>query len=212
MSDDKLLKKCVHLQIQMHRDGNKKNWLGKVYSVLDSCAIDYEMYNVEALNLDDISTKVKLKLYELEQDKLIDSINNSNQQPKLRTYKLFKTDCRLEPYLLLKQNRKIMTKISRFRTSSHSLRIETGRHQKPIIPAPDRICEKCSLNIVEDEIHCLVVCPSNKIYRDKLFICASKLIDNFQSLDDIGKFVAIMNCKEPELLLSLGKFLQLADV
>ena len=92
----------------------------------------------------------------------INEINDNSQQPKLRTYKLFKTDCRIEPYLALQKSRKVLTKIARFRTSSHSLKIETGRHHKPIIPAPNRICEKCTSNFVEDEIHCLIVCPGNE--------------------------------------------------
>jgi len=78
---------------------------------------------------------VKLRLYEAEHERLINEINDSSQQPKLRTYKLFKTDCRIEPYLALQQSRKVLTKIARFRTSSHSLKIETGRHHTPIIPA-----------------------------------------------------------------------------
>ena len=148
----------------------------------------------------------------MEQSKLIDSINDSSQQPKLRTYKLFKTDCRLEPYLTLKLDRKLLTKIARFRTSSHSLRIETGRHKRPIVPAPKRICEKCTLDLVEDEIHCLIVCPSNTIQRNSLFLIATKVIENFQTLDDISKFTTIMECRQPELLSELGKFLKHADV
>ena len=41
---------------------------------------------------------------------------------------------------------------ARFRISSHNLRIETGRHEKPKIPSEDRTCLKCNLNEVEDEI------------------------------------------------------------
>ena len=151
-------------------------------------------------------------LYEYEQKNLINTINDSSQQPKLRTYKLFKTECRVEPYLEIIQNRKLFTKIARFRTSSHNLRIETGRHHKPIIPAPNRICDKCTLNNVEDEIHCLIVCPGNDTLRANLFSIATKYIHNYLSLDDISKFTELMTNKEPEILHSLGKFLLQADV
>ena len=109
-------------------------------------------------------------------------------------------------------DRKLLREITRFRTSSHSLRIETGRHQKPIVPAPKRICVKCTLDLVEDEIHCLIVCPSNSIQRNSLFLIATKIIENFQTLDDISKFTTIMECRQPELLSELGKFLKHADV
>ena len=112
----------------------------------------------------------------------------------------------------MQQSHKVLTKIARFRTSSHSLKIETGRHYKPIIPAPNRICEKCTLDFVEDEIHCLIVCPGNEQHRVNLFLNATKIINNFLSLDDITKFTAIMTNKEPELLSNIGKFLLQADV
>ena len=211
--DDSLLKKCLNLQKGIYRNAvNGNNWFNKVCHVLNSCNIEYDISNLSNFNIVNISKKVKLRLYEAEHERLINEINDSSQQPKLRTYKLFKTDCRIEPYLALQQSRKVLTKIARFRTSSHSLKIETGRHHKPIIPAPNRICEKCTSNFVEDEIHCLIVCPGNEQHRVNLFLNATKFINNFLSLDDITKFTAIMTNKEPDLLSSLGKFLLQADV
>ena len=81
----------------------------------------------------------------------------------------------------------MINKIARFRTSSHNLRIETGRHQRPQILAANRVCEKCDLNEVEDEIHCLIVCPNNSLCRNDLFLDAIKYIDNFIDLDEEHK-------------------------
>jgi len=103
----------------------------------------------------------------------MDGINDTATQTKLRTYKLFKKDFRLETYLTLDLNKKIYTKIARFRCSSHSLRIETGRHEKPKVPIEDRICDKCPDNEVEDELRCLMICIHHNHSRTPLLTAAS---------------------------------------
>ena len=113
----------------------------------------------------------------------------------------------MTPGSLKRRNR-----ITRFRTSPPNLRIETGRHEIPKLPVENRICNKCSLNEVEDEIHCLLVCPNQGVVREMLFDLASNTVPNFQQLSNHDKFVAIMTTREPELLKLIGKFLLSADV
>ena len=76
----------------------------------------------------------------------------------------------------------------------------------------NRLCNKCNLNAVEDEIHCLILCPSNSISRDHLFNVTKRYITNLDNLDNADKFKAIMTSKEPEMIMELGKFLLIADV
>ena len=52
-----------------------------------------------------------------------------------------------------------MSTIARFRMSSHTLAIETGRHAKPKIAKEERKCRCCNLDYVEDEKHFLLKCP-----------------------------------------------------
>ena len=49
--------------------------------------------------------------------------------------------------------------ISKFRLSSRSLRIETGRHGQNRIAKKQRFCLAYNMNEVEDEYHFLLVCP-----------------------------------------------------
>ena len=72
----------------------------------------------------------------------LNNINDSESHPKLRTYCRFKMEFRKEPYLY-QVNRTYLNAISRFRTSSHCLHIETGRHTKPITPVENRTCNFC---------------------------------------------------------------------
>ncbi len=50
--------------------------------------------------------------------------------PKLRTYKLFKQEYKLENYLLQLKDLRYIKVLITFRISSHSLRIETDRYER----------------------------------------------------------------------------------
>ena len=47
---------------------------------------------------------------------------------------------------------------SKFRVRNHNLKIETGRFTIPKTPEDLRICDHCSLNSVENEMHVLFHC------------------------------------------------------
>ena len=113
----------------------------------------------------------------------------------------------MEPYLFIGLPRKHYTNIARFRTSSHNLRIESGRHEKPKLPADRRTCLKCNQGI-EDEIHCMLICPAHSQERQELFNVCEQYIQNFNNIaDNITKFRFIMSCKEHKVLKALGRFL-----
>ena len=74
---------------------------------------------------------------------------------RLAMYRQIKKDIVCEPYLLEK-NWRLRQATTRFRTSTHNLAIETGRHNRTS-PA-DRLCTICHAGQVEDELH-LFQCP-----------------------------------------------------
>jgi len=149
----------------------------------------------------------KLNLNTNEQSRILSEINDSDKQPKLRTYKLFKTNYCLEPYLTSNLPKKTYTNIARFRVSSHNLKIETGRHDKPKTPIEERKCDKCNGDEIEDELHCLIICSANVMPRIELFKKATNVIPNFFNLNNVEQFKALMANKEPELIYALGNFL-----
>jgi hypothetical protein len=51
---------------------------------------------------------------------------------------------------------------TRLRIYSHRLRLETGRYVG--LERDNRICEKCHMNVVENEIHFVIECP---FYKEK---------------------------------------------
>ena len=76
---------------------------------------------------------------------------------KLKSYRLFKKEFDIEPYLLNVRSTTLRVSMTRLRVGCHSLEIERGRYHKPqSIPVCQQLCEKC--NMIEDKIHFMCVC------------------------------------------------------
>ena len=71
----------------------------------------------------------------------------------------------------------------------------------------ERICQKCSENEIEDEIHFLFKCSENKVGREQLFLQISQKCKNFTSLSNEQKLVWMLNCEDQSILTSVGKFI-----
>jgi hypothetical protein len=73
-----------------------------------------------------------------------------------------------QAYLSLVDNVQLRKCLSRFCCFNHCLEIETSRRTKPLkTPICERLCKQCSLGVVEDEDHFLLVCPAYEHIRDK---------------------------------------------
>ncbi len=150
---------------------------------------------------------------------LINSCNSSSssssnvstqQNSKLRTYKLFKTNFNTENYLLSSNNTDMRTKFTKLRVSAHDLRIERDRYKTPRIPVELRICKHCHLNAVESEFHFVMECP---LYTEARKTTFRKLanISIFDTLGDEDKFVFIMSCNngDTEIITTVLKFISI---
>ena len=73
-----------------------------------------------------------------------------------RLFKFIKDDFKFERYLNM-NDRRLRVAITRIRLSSHLFFIERGRWSRPKVVRDNRVCDIC--NVVEDERHCLLVCP-----------------------------------------------------
>ena len=105
---------------------------------------------------------------------------------KAALYRSIKLGYRCEPYIQQTSNRHLRRVIAQFRTGSHWLNIETGRHKK--LERTDRTCPMCSHRIinpglapeyfdsvvsddessdpVEDEHHAIFDCSGNAYARE----------------------------------------------
>ena len=128
---------------------------------------------------------------------------NVKSDNKLRCYANFKTEFKLENYLLMlpAKSRRSLTKL---RISNHNLAIETGRYTKPKTTPDERKCPFCYMNFIEDEYHFLLVCPFYITEREHL-------INNFTFLDlsDIHShesFCTLMSCMDFDVCTTLCKY------
>ena len=93
---------------------------------------------------------------------------------KLRYYRLMKVNyTNPEKYLNTIQNPARRRALTKFRISNHQLAIELGRFKRPPQPVSERICPMCHLNVVEDEIHFVLICPLYNVLREPLLKIAS---------------------------------------
>ena len=84
-------------------------------------------------------------------------------KPKLRTYIKYKKILKEEEYLNSEDaiGRRML---ARLRSATNSLRIETGRYERPKIPEEYRICKLC-MEETENEEHFLKYCIAYKDIR-----------------------------------------------
>ena len=62
----------------------------------------------------------------------------------------------------------IVRAVAKHRLGSNNLRIENGRHSTPKLPEHLRICQCCSSNEVENEVHFLLSCNRYDAIRKSL--------------------------------------------
>jgi hypothetical protein len=91
------------------------------------------------------------------------------KKPKLRTYQTIKSKLRVEAYLLSEKDPLGRYWVTRIRSGTNPLRIESGRRKRPVEPVGERICRECKLGEIEDEKHFILKCSKYDDYREELF-------------------------------------------
>ena len=164
-----------------------------------------EYYNANVTELtncenskQDIKYNIKSKFIRYWMGKL----NDSDHHPILRTYKLYQDKFKCEDYLDLVQNPKYRTAQSKFRTSSHTLAIERGRHTNPARPLKKRTC-----NELEDEIHFLVDCQMFLDERHVSFTKIREKIPHFLNFNTLCKFTFPLKSTDPQICTWTSKFI-----
>ncbi len=141
---------------------DNSNWLNTVKTVINLLDLSSIWNKPFSFSSNQVSSRLKEKatslfkgfwLSELSIAKK-DSIRNS----KLRTYKTFKSNLKLESYLTQNLCFEKRQALCKFRCSDHTLLIEVGRHKG--LAVEERKCEMCTLGLVEDEVHFLITCPA----------------------------------------------------
>ena len=156
MEPSRLTKKIFLWDCKLTEDSNISTWGGEVKDILSR----NNLQQVFRDNIFDIKTTTA-NLKDSLQVKDLQKLKHQCLMPKLRTYNLIADFTSPKVYLLKPLSfiqRKFMAKI---RLGVLPIRIETGRYERPVKAADQRICQQCSLGLVENEIHFLLECPRN---------------------------------------------------
>jgi len=112
-------------------------------------------------------------------------------------YRLFKNSFQYEKYLDCINDENIRKHMPRFRLSSHSLEIETGRYSGVV--RNERKCKLCNMNVCESEYHFLLCCPAYNCLR-----CTYKRRPSWPNL---AVFVNIMSSHNIHTIHNLSKYI-----
>ena len=119
-------------------------------------------------------------------------------------YALVKKYFCVEPYILHIRGNHLITAMARYRMSSNHLNIERGRFNNPITPKNQRICTRCELNEIDDEIH-LLHCSAINNEREILYDSVAAII-NIQPTNEM--FLGIMrHNRDITVVKSLAQFI-----
>ena len=133
-------------------------------------------------------------------DKLWDDTKNIKNGNKLRLYRQHKDCISTEQYIEQNMSRKYRQMLAKLRSGSLPIRVETGRYDNT--PLEDRICNCCSANQIEDEVHILLQCDLYNDLRYKLLKHMLFLNDAFNTLSPLDKFISIMKTKSAQYMLA----------
>ena len=131
--------------------------------------------------------------------------NKINSSSRLVFYSKIKQNYERDPFLNEIKNYDVKRTYYKFRTSNHSLYIETGRYCNPIVPRENRLCAFCNANETEDEMHFLLKCSLYDDLRRKFFkrLKAVSDVDFTDYVNTIDLFTSF----EPSLTTWLANYI-----
>ena len=126
---------------------------------------------------------------------------------KLWLYKTLKGSFKQEPYIANVLNRNQRAWLSRYRTSAHSLRVESGRYTYPVTPLSQRVCVYCDSGECDTEQHAILQCNTFKLKRQCFIARVTALCPAFSSLTTEQQLSTILCPATTELAKCVSKYL-----
>ena len=148
----------------------------------------------------------KSKLSKILKEKYLNewySVKQAYSVGKLDTYTKIKNHFGFEKYLN-SLSFPFRRDITRLRISSHRLSIEIGRYAR--IDRTDRLCSKCTLGVLGDEIHFLLECPAFNVTRESLIRLVNEKCKQFMAMTRFDKYFWLVNCEDERIMRELASF------
>ena len=198
--DNSRIAKQAYLDQIIH--ATNSNWAMEIKTLLFQNGFGYiwdlqqeEQYDYTKIK--QIYKQFKQRLEDIERQNWLSSLYDDNRKSfggnRLRTFREFKTEYKLEEYLIKVSDIEHRRALTKLRISDHILQIERGRYSKDYIKPELRICPHC--HIMEDEAHFLLDCTLYENIRNTLFLDIKtnanfkQLIDPKNNVNKIAKYV-----------------------
>ena len=156
--------------------------------------------------------KSKYDRFFLDQINLVRIGKDGEDHNKLRLYKHLKGSFTIEPYVVQIKNRNQRQWLSRYRTSAHTLRIETGRYTRPITPKVERKCLYCNSESIDNEKHFILFCGTFKLKRQCFFSRLNVLNPRFNDMTIDEKLNFILCPPNADVAKCVSKFLGIMTI
>ena len=204
-TNNNLLKEALSLSKSLDEEG-VNSWFSCINSILSLLNVSPKNVLKDKINVKNLCIKKLTDLYSRiwKEDLFNDSRKDKNHKNKLRTFRLFKTCFKFEPYISQASSLDRNT-LCKFRIGLHSLEIEIGRHRN--IPVEDRKCRLCKLD-VEDEVHFLLNCPLLNSVRDPVLKNVIMSSPNLSSCNATEKFIWLLSNESPEIIKLLANLIR----
>ncbi|XP_071102020.1 uncharacterized protein [Haliotis cracherodii] len=195
MPDSRYPRKSYNMLVQQAIAG-KTNWASRVKLLLYAYGFGYVWENQHlVISIPFIDEFIQRLKCSYEQDWHF-ALTNS---PKYSSYLCYKFRFSREFYLSAITINKFRVALARFRASSHSLHIETGRYFG--IPRQRRLCMVCKTGYVESEYHFVLVCE--KYYALRVTYIPQKYYVN----PSIEQFYILMSSLHQSTIRSLACYI-----
>ena len=137
-------------------------------------------------------------------ERLIDMFNQGwnarlYESPRARFYRDVIKQNRFHRQLNMITSKPHRQAFARLIASSHRLRVETGRWERPVLPYEYRLCNNC--NKLDDEYHFLLECTLHNDIRHQY------IPHFFTERPSIFKCVALLNSNKRTVIVRLAKYI-----
>ena len=171
-------------------------WIAKVKTLLDNLGCSEYWHTQTVPNCNVFKCKVKTIL----KDQYLQSWNsNVFQSSKCINYRMYKSDYKLEPYMLCLP-RNLSIALCKFRCNNFNLPIEKGRYFG--LSRQDRLCHLCNRHEIGDEFHYIFNCTFFANDRRKY------IAPHYYRYPNVLNFQSLMCNTDKNVLVKLAVFVK----
>ena len=176
-------------------DTQKYSWCKSMRTLLFELGFGDVWYNQGVADIDVFIACFQQRVYDIYKQGWRSRIDEST---RASFYRVYKSEFGFSHHLDVVCVKSHRVALSRLIMSSHSLRIETGRWERPPIPRQDRMCNVC--HKLGDEYHFLLECLSFQELRKRL------IPKYYWNRPSMYKCVDLLRSNNKKVLKNLAKF------